>query len=268
MYLELFGRQIPLYGVFFFAGIFVAGLIAVLICKYKQVSKFDMVSSGVYTMIGAMIGSKLLFLIVSWKDIMELKTANNIPMSDILMAVIKGGFVFYGGLIGGALGLIIYTVQYKMKLSDLIDIYAVVLPLGHALGRVGCYFGGCCYGIPHDGAFSVTYTQTAGMTPLGVPLLAVQIIEALVLYCLFWILLGVFMLHSEKTYLCVKIYAVAYSVIRFVLEFFRGDKERGGFLFLSTSQWISILIFFIFIAKIIYDVLKHKTRREKRVDIC
>lgn len=263
MYFEFLGKQIPLYGIFFYIGIFAAGGVALLICECKRLSKFDTVASGVYAMIGAIIGAKLLFILVSWRDIIAYKVEYELSLSDTLMSVIKGGFVFYGGLIGGALGLAVYVLQFKMKLSDFADIYAVVLPLGHAFGRIGCFFGGCCYGVPHDGAFSYTYTATAGTTPLGVPLLPVQLIEAIALFILFAILLGIFLGHTQHTYLCVKIYALSYSVIRFILEFFRGDKERGGFLYLSTSQWISLVIFVLVITKIIYDRQKaDQTRSE------
>lgn len=184
-------------------------------------------------MIGAIIGAKVLFLLISIDDIIRMKLS--------LVAVIKGGFVFYGGVIGGFLGLLIYVRMYKLPIMPYLDIFATVLPLGHAVGRVGCFFGGCCYGIPYDGPGCVVYEATAGMTPLGVPLLPIQLIESGTLVVLFGLLMLV-LYKKDSRGLPLWIYCISYSVIRFVLEYFRGDGIRGKFFWFSTSQWISILI--------------------------
>ena len=126
-YFTLFEREIPIYGVFFYIGIFIAAGVALLISPHKKVERYEIAYSGVYTMIGAMLGSKLLFIAVSLKQIIR----ENIPLE----AVIKGGFVFYGGLIGGILGLFIYCKQYKVAFAPLCEIMATVLPIGHAFGR-------------------------------------------------------------------------------------------------------------------------------------
>lgn len=248
--INVFGKELPLYGLFCTLGMIVAALVGMLICRKRKIPIFDLVASAVYVFIGAMIGSKLLFLALNLKVIIE----NHIPFMDVM----KGGFVFYGGLIGGALGLLIYVKQYKLKLSEFLDVYAVCLPLGHALGRVGCFFGGCCYGIPHDSPISVVYTESAGITPLNTPLLPIQLIEATVLFFFFIIMLTLFL----KTNLRVlpTVYLFMYSIARFVLEFFRGDKERGGVLGISTSQIISLIII---VALAIYLTIQFK--KKKRV---
>ncbi len=232
-YITILEREIPLYGIFFYIGVLVASISALLLSHKKQMPPFDIVGSAIYVMTGALLGSKLLFIAVSFREIIEHEIS--------FLGMIKGGFVFYGGLIGGALGLLIYIWQFKLKFFDYADLYATVLPLGHAFGRVGCFFAGCCYGMPYDGFFSHTYTASAGTTPLGVSLLAIQLIEAFFLFLLFFLLLAVFLRQSKKLGLCCTVYATVYAVLRFVLEFFRGDKERGV-LFFSTSQWISLAI--------------------------
>ena len=237
MSIKIFNLVIPLYGLLFYVGIAFAAAVAVLICRKKQIVIFDMVCSAIYTMIGAIIGAKLLFLVVSLPEIIEMFRIY--PAEDVLFSIIKGGFVFYGGLIGGALGLLIYIKQFKLKLEPFVEVFAVVVPLGHAFGRVGCFFAGCCYGMEYDGPLSHTYTETAGSTPLGVPLLPIQLIESTCLLILFGALIIAFFKSQNRPFLCTKIYAISYAAIRFALEFFRGDKERGVALF-STSQWISI----------------------------
>ncbi len=232
----------------FYIGIFVAAAIALIICKKKNVEWYDVAYSGVYAMIGAMLGSKLLFIAVTLKQIIE----ENIP----LIAIIKGGFVFYGGLIGGILGIFIYCKQFKEEIAPLCEITATVLPLGHAFGRIGCFFAGCCYGIPHDGIFSCTYSYSFGNTPTGIPLLPIQLIEAAGLLTIFIILILIYFKTKNKTGYVVPVYLILYPILRFTLEFFRGDVERGLFLSLSTSQWVSIGVLCVISAYLVIKKIK------------
>lgn len=254
-YISMFGYQIPVYGICFFTGICIAVIAALLISRKTDIMGYDIVYSAVITSIGAIIGSKVLFIIVSAKQIIELQ----IP----LINVIKGGFVFYGGLIGGIIGLFIYLKSYKLDIMRFFDIYATVLPLGHSIGRIGCFFGGCCYGMEYNGPLHVVYTVNIGTTPTDIPLLPIQLIEAVFLLCLFAALLILYNRKPEKG-TQVLVYGISYSAIRFVLEFFRGDTERGFLLGLSTSQIISLLFFVItivfFVIKKKHSKLSHKNQ--------
>lgn len=233
-YISFLGREIPLYGLCFIAGVAMAACVATGLIKKKKIDGFDLAGSAVYTMIGAIVGSKLLFIAVSWEQI----RAYNLSFLDVM----RGGFVFYGGLIGGFAGLLIYVKQFKLNLRDFLDIYATVLPLGHAFGRVGCFLGGCCYGMEmsHECFLCVVYDNPYNaLTPRGVPLLAVQLIEAACLAVCFAVMMILFYKAKPLRGKLAPIYACAYAVLRFTLEFFRGDKERGS-LYFSTSQWISL----------------------------
>jgi phosphatidylglycerol:prolipoprotein diacylglycerol transferase len=251
--ISIFGREIPLYGIFFYLGIAAAAVVAVFLRRRSEIEGLDIVGSGVYVMIGAVLGAKLLFLAVSADQIIR----ESIP----LLSVIKGGFVFYGGLAGGALGLFIYVKQYRMKLSRFADLYTTVLPLGHAFGRVGCFFAGCCYGIPWEHGY--VYHRTFGTTPIGIPLLPVQLIEAGTLLLLFAVQLLLF-LRKKCAWQNTVVYFLAYPTVRFILEFFRGDSERGGLFGLSTSQWLSLLIICGLIIIIAFHRRKSKKRTQNR----
>ncbi len=249
-FISIFGRDIPIYGICWMFGIFLAGIAAVLVAPKRGIERYDVVYSAVFSVIAGVVGSKLMFIAVSLKTIIE----QDIPF----MAILKGGFVFYGGLIGGAVGLFIYTYMYKLSTLKFFDLYALVLPLGHACGRVGCFFAGCCYGMPYDGLFSHVYTQSVGNTPLNVPLLPIQLIEAILLFLLFLILLAVY-LKKEQNGLTTAVYLYAYSVIRFSLEFFRGDAERGILLGFSTSQIVSLLLIVVTTLCLTYKIIKRKS---------
>ena len=232
-FIEILGRQIPIYGLLWFVGIFAAGIVGTLICPKHGIEKFDLVCSAIYSVICGVIGSKILFIAVSLDKIIEYR----LPFINIL----KGGFVFYGGLLGGIIGLWIYTRQFKLNFTDFANLYAVLLPLGHAFGRVGCFFGGCCYGMKYSGPFAVKYSFVHGTTPLNVSLFPIQLLEALVLLLIFASLLIYYSRHNAKCH-CAEYYIISYGICRFIIEFFRGDDVRGLFLGISTSQWISVFL--------------------------
>ena len=238
-FIELFGKQIPIYGICYYLGIALSAIVAVSICKKRNIERYDIVYSAVYAVLAGALCAKLLFIGVSLRQIIELKLS--------FIQILKGGFVFYGGLIGGAAGLAIYVKQFKLPAADFFDIYAAAMPLGHAVGRVGCLFAGCCYGMEYDGPLSVTYNYSVGNTPIGVPLLPIQIIEAVLLFVLF-IALMVLFFNTKVKYLVTATYILSYAGIRFVIEFFRGDLERGKLAGFATSQWISLALIMVTVA--------------------
>jgi len=256
--IEIFGKSIPLYGVLCLVGAFFACLVATLLATKKQkIPFFDFALDVITTLLFAFVGAKLLFIIVSWDTVVAL--FKNYPTVEAIEMIFNSGFVFYGGFIGGAIALFVAIKVQKKDFFKLVDIFAVALPLGHAFGRVGCFFSGCCYGMPYDGWLSFTYkTALDASTPIGVPLLPVQLIEAVLLFVLFAVLLICYLKCPNKKGLCTVIYAYAYAVIRFVLEFFRGDAARGGIFGLSTSQWISIAIFVAATVWLIVAIVKKK----------
>ena len=238
----IFGKEVPLYGLFFFIGIGAAAVVATFLFKKRKLSGYELTYSAIFTMIGAIVGAKLLYFIVSIRSVIEF-----IKIGDFA-SIMKGGFVFYGGLLGGAFGLWIYGKCFKMDMSDYFDLFATVLPLGHAFGRIGCQFGGCCYGVEYDGFLSLPtwcgFYDPATMEVVyygwGPNRLAVPVLEAGVLLLLFGVLMFMYF-KKEKRGLNASVYGLVYASWRFFIEFFRGDEARGKFL-LSTSQWISVAI--------------------------
>lgn len=147
---------------------------------------------------------------------------------------------FIGGLIGGAaVFLAIYFIIRKKKniqLAPMLPVIPCAITIGHALGRVGCFFAGCCYGKPYDGIFSVKFPNvTERVHPT-------QLYEAIFLLLLFGVM-SLLLLKKVKVYKYnLEIYLVAYGVARFVIEFFRGDDRGSVGISLSPSQMTSILL--------------------------
>lgn len=153
-----------------------------------------------------------------------------------------GGFVFYGGMIFGLLFTLVFAVKTGQPMFKF-NIFAPALALGHAVGRVGCFFAGCCYGALYDGPGSV-HLHGAGRYP-------VQLLEAAALVA--------FAFYSMKSssqqsrYLVPK-YILFYAVARFVLEFIRGDRLRGiWFWGASTSQIVSLVVAFMVACALVYQ---------------
>jgi phosphatidylglycerol:prolipoprotein diacylglycerol transferase len=143
------------------------------------------------------------------------------------------GFVFYGGLGGGAAGAWAYCRAYPVRLADVADAGAPGLALGHAIGRLGCFFGGCCYG-----------RIVAADFPLAVKLAGawrhpVQLYEAAGLVVLAAVTA---LLPRRRPGAIFCAYVAGYALLRLVVEHWRGDDlERGvvGHL-ASTSQLLAL----------------------------
>ena len=150
------------------------------------------------------------------------------------------GFVFYGGLIGAVLAMWWYTHHFKMDFWQSVELLIPSVPLVHAFGRIGCFCGGCCYGIPFDPPIGIAFTNSP-VAPNGIPLFPVQLVEAGLNFLLFFFLLW-FARKPRPQGRILGAYVIAYAVIRFVLEFLRYDYERGILWVFSTSQWISLIL--------------------------
>jgi len=235
LYLNLFGLAIPSYGLLIAAGVLLANVIAVFVLKKASLSFNDLLILEAYCFLGAFLGAKLVYLAVSFREI----DWGSIRDFASLNRLMQGGFVFYGGLIGGLLAAFAAGRLHKIRTMEYLRAIAFLIPFGHGIGRIGCYMAGCCYGIPYDGPGAVIFPEGSFAIP-GVKLFPVQLVEAALLMA---ISLLIFALQRKRNWrYTVETYLAAYGVVRFVLEFFRYDEARGGVGGLSTSQWISILL--------------------------
>lgn len=255
-YISVFGRIIPTYGILGFVGIVVAICFGVFyFSKFYDVKKEDIFYAAMFAIIGIGIGAKLLYIITILPDL--IRNFNVLDWKTLIPRLLQGGFVFYGGLIGGVIGLYVYSKSFKISFKKLCMILIPVVPIFHSIGRIGCLLAGCCHGREYHGFGSITFYNTQ-LAPVGVPLFPIQIVESICNLIIFIIILITYK-KFKGTYKTIAIYAVLYSVVRFALEFYRGDTVRG-IIVLSTSQWISIVLFIVGIALFIYD--KRLARKE------
>lgn len=185
-----------------------------------------------YTIAGGVIGAWLTFLAVEWA-----RTGS--PMEALRAG---GGLVFYGAVPGGLLASYFGARALGVPWAKTLDLAVPALAAGHAIGRVGCLLGGCCFGAAWEGPWSVTYTHP--MAPAAHPSLPrhpTPIYEAggLLLLAFVFSLTPMRRIGDGARALS---YVCAYALLRLTVELSRGDGIRGVFFGVSTSQWISIAL--------------------------
>jgi phosphatidylglycerol:prolipoprotein diacylglycerol transferase len=178
---------------------------------------------GIYAILAALIVAKIWLVLTAW----EYYKAN--PRQILSIETFQSGGTFYGGVVGALLTVGLYTYFKKMPLLPVLDTFSAALPLGHLIGRLGCFAAGCCYGKPTSRPWAVTFTNPAAErlagTPLGVHLHPTQLyeagVEALNFFVLLW--LGARQRFAGQI---LGAYMMLYGAERGTIEFFRGDPGR------------------------------------------
>ncbi|SFD09804.1 prolipoprotein diacylglyceryl transferase [Butyrivibrio sp. YAB3001] len=254
VYTNFFGIVIPSYGLMIVTGVVLANLVGMLILKREHLDINDFMILEAYCFLGAFIGAKVLYLIVSYKYIEWDRILDYKYFNDLML----GGFVFYGGLIGGLLFIYLGGKIHRIKPKQYLKSFIFLIPFIHCFGRIGCFMAGCCYGVPYHGIGSVVFPE-GSFAPSGIELFPVQLVEAIFLMIIAILILVLRVIcRFEYT---VELYLFIYGVIRFILEYFRYDNIRGGFENLSTSQWISLVMIAVAVIDfVIENKMKDKTR--------
>lgn len=191
-----------------------------------------------YMIVAAIVGSRILHVLVSERE----RFFQN-PL--ILFKIWEGGLVFYGGLIACLLVAVWYIRRHRLPMWTTCDIFAPGIALGHVFGRLGCLMAGCCYGRTAIGSWcAITFPNNpSSFAPTGIPLYPTQLMEASGEFVIFWIL---FFLRKYKKFegQLIATYLIAYAILRSVVEYFRGDVDRGFLIepWISTSQFISLVM--------------------------
>ena len=253
--IEVFGLKLGAYGIMVVVGFLVCSLVASRLIKRFGINMLDFGLVMICACIVMTICACLLFGLTNIRLIIAAFSHIGELGFEGLMGILKiafGGLVFYGGFIGGALGILIYTrfsKPMRPKRDGLLDVYAVLVPLFHGFGRIGCFLAGCCYGIESEFGFTA-HGNELNPTVNDVNRFPVQLVESGCNFILFFVLLMLFKKAIMDKRL-IYIYMLAYPVVRFSLEFLRGDTYRGILFGLSTSQWISIILFLFSIVMLI-----------------
>jgi phosphatidylglycerol:prolipoprotein diacylglycerol transferase len=242
--LEILGRSfgpitIHTYGVLlaiaFLAGLWVASRQA----KRAGLDANRITDMAVWVLIAGLVGAKVLLVALDWRYYARSPRE--------LLSVFQSGGVFYGGLAAGILVAWWYARRHHLSGWATADVLVPGVILGQAIGRLGCFSAGCCWGKPTHLPWAVTFTNITAArqvgTPMDTPLHPTQLYESFGAFLIFFFLLW---LARRKRFdgQVTLAYVALYSALRFAIEFVRGDPDRGTWFHgaVSTSQLIAIVL--------------------------
>ena len=248
--------QIPTYGVLLYSGIILAIFLASRRALLVGLSGTHVMDLGAWVVLWGLVGAKILLAITDPSYLTSLSG---------LWGLLRAGGVFYGGLVAALVAAVVLLRRYQLPFFQVADVLAPSVALGHFFGRLGCFSAGCCYGRTCDSFVGVVFTDPLANeisgTPLGVPLYPTQLFEAAFNLANYAFLAWLFRRRLPAGSV-LGAYLVAYGVARFVIEFFRGDPDRGFVLggMLSTSQAIAAFMVPVGIGILVW------ARHQKRAD--
>lgn len=218
-------------------------MIAIGLCLAVTISSYRAKKNGldedlIYkilwnSLIGGFLGTRILYYITVFPSILR---------DPSILWDFKTGYVVYGGIIGGILANVIYFRVKKIAFLPYFDLVLPQVALAQSVGRLGCFFAGCCYGMETNLPIGITYTKSQ-FAPNGVALMPTQLISSAGDLLIF-ILLVCYAKKQRSNGTIGAVYLILYSAGRFAIEFLRNDA-RGNVGVLSTSQFIAIGLFIL-----------------------
>jgi phosphatidylglycerol:prolipoprotein diacylglycerol transferase len=244
------------YGVFAATGFFFAMIVTWKIAEPEGITLQHIVDMGLIIILSAIIGSRLLHVLLNMSYYIHEPVA--------IFKIWQGGLVFSGGIIAVVIAMFWYAKRRNLSLMKIGDLWAPGAALGQAVGRIGCFMAGCCYGKPTDLKWGVVFTDPRSLAPLDTLLHPTQIYSSLSGFIIFFVLLK---MRAKKTFegRVFLWFLILHSTARLAIERFRGDY-RGIILNtdMSVTQLISI---FILIGSVVaLMVLKPKPGEQSDVE--
>lgn len=231
----------PTYGFLVALGVLSGLAVTVKLARSQKIDPDSTWNLGVLVVLAAIVGAKLLLIVNDFSWYMSH------PAEIFSLSMLQAGGVFYGGLLAAIATAVYYMRKHHMPVLRTCDTFAPGIALGHAIGRIGCFSAGCCYGKHTDHWWGVTFTNPLANlisgTPLNIPLYPAQLIESAVEFLNFLIL--VWMLrHKKFEGQVIGSYLFLYGVARYFVEFLRGDPDRGSVFggVMTGTQLISICL--------------------------
>ncbi len=262
--LSLFGLHIQTYGLLMAVGFILCYFAARRLARLTGRDERDPDTIVMLAAIGGILGARSVYVWQNWGS----EFASN-PLAAF--RVWQGGLVFYGGFLLAAALILVYAKLRREPLRSLADFCAVFVPLGHAFGRVGCFFHGCCFGGRCESALGVSFPhgspawlhqvargEIGRYTPQALPVWPTQLIEAAGCLLLFGLLWWLYRTQRARRGLCAGVYCSAYALLRFVGEWLRDDPRGELYFGLTFSQCISVGLLLVGSLLIITALWRHK----------
>ena len=186
--------------------------------------------AAIWIILSAILGARLLFVLFDWSSY-KLQPGT-------ILAVWQGGMSFHGGLIGGIIAGVAYCRIKGIRIPIMADLLAPSVMLGYAIGRIGCFFNGCCYGAPTNLPWGVRFDDNGLITPPSHP---TQLYSSFLSFVFFALLVR---FETAKGAFPGRIacwYLIFAAIERFVMEIWRaGITSSGMFLGLTEVQWVCL----------------------------
>lgn len=235
-YLNVYGHNISVYSLCAGTGLCISILLLTSLLHRKLLlSKY--ISLILRSLVGLAIGGRL-FGVLS-KGLGNLYSYGEFQLYD---SIFHSGVVYIGGVLGFVGMAYIQCILLNKNFLDFSDEFGVCIPLFHGFGRLGCFWGGCCYGIEYTGILSIPYPSNVGQAV--VYRFPIQLLEAFFEILLFFCILILYK-NGKYTKKLLSIYIVTYCLFRICFECLRGDEVRGVFGYISFSQIICSIIIII-----------------------
>ncbi len=242
-----------------FYGLCIAiGLMACLALACYRAKKVNLDGDTCYGILfcGAgfgILGAKIAYILVDLKTYLE----------DPSKIFSESGFVVMGGLVCGIFAAWVYLRFFKKaSFIDYFDLCAPSIAIAQGFGRIGCFMAGCCYGKQTDAFFGITFTGSH-FAPNGVKLIPTQLISSALDFANMAFLIILAKKVGKKKGIVSSAYIITYSVGRFIIEFFRGDVERGFIGPFSTSQFLSLISFAVGVIYLVVAIKLQKNGSDK-----
>jgi len=217
--------SLPTYGLLVSVGVLIGLWISVRNSEKQGINPEHAWNFGILVVLSGIVGAKILYIVNDW----GYYAAH--PREIFSFGTLQAGGVFSGGLIAAFAAAAWYIRKNHMPALATCDAFAPGLALGHAIGRLGCFAAGCCYGKPTTHFWGVTFKNPLAQawvgTPLGVPLEPTQLFESAVELANFFILMWI-LKHKKFDGQVFGAYLFLYGVARYFLEFLRDDPGRGS----------------------------------------
>ena len=264
------GLPIKTYGFCMALGFLAAWQVLSWLCRRTGRTPEPLSNLLMLMMFSGIIGARLEYVREFWS-----KEFASDPLS--IFKVWQGGLVFYGGLILAIAVFFVWCRVRRERMAPVADLFVTVIPLAHAFGRVGCFFFGCCYGRLSGSACAVAFPRHSpawgaqvekglipSTAPSALPVLPTQLFEATAVFCLFAVLLFIFLRNwKARPGFTTGCYFVGYACIRFGIELLRDDMRQQVGDYLSIGQTISIGLFLLGSVFIFVSLLRSRAENCK-----
>jgi len=224
-------RVVTSYGIFAILAILVGSAVIVYLARQRGIAAFDTFNILALLVAGGVLVSLISHFLIFMPERLAGRSFFAFPV----------GLISWGGVLGGFFAALYISRYWDIQLFKLGDFVMPGVAFGFAVGRVGCHFAGCCFGMHYEGPLALHFTHPfAPAASVSQPLFPIQLLSAALLFLLGLVLLRL-LVKKLRPGLVLAAYALLYGAGRFVVEYFRADARRV-WLGLSDAQWYSLAL--------------------------